>query len=104
MLWLKSITTISSKAYRSCLHIQNFITKTFASVSNESSPILVTLSCVKNDKNSNRKAKEKTENNRKGYFKALCVIHKRNKTYDWTYVKITNASEILNLVRYYDSI
>ena len=55
----------------------------------------------RNDENSDRKEKEKTGNNKKGFFKAFCVIRKRNKTYDWTYVKITNASEILNLIRYY---
>ena len=54
----------------------------------------------RNDENSDRKEKEKT-GNKKGFFKAFCVIRKRNKTYDWTYVKITNASEILNLIRYY---
>ena len=71
--------SVSSKAYsRLCSYIRNFtskiaLTKTFASFSNESSPILVTLSCVKNDENSDRKEKEKTENNKKGYFKVFAL-------------------------------
>ena len=79
MLSLKSVITIFSKAHdMSCLHIHNFtikvaLRKTFASVSNKSSPILVIPSCLTNDKiytkktflgpskNSTRKRKKKQE-------------------------------------------
>ena len=83
---LKSAITIFSKAHgMSYSHIRNFtitaaLTKTFASASSDSSLILVTPSCVTNDKMYAKSVTgRKKRKNKKGNCKAFCVTHKCKK-------------------------
>ena len=85
---LKSAITIFSKAHgMSYSHIRNFtitvaLTKTFASASSDSNLILLTPSCVTNDKiyakSVTGRKKRKTE---KGNCKAFCVTRNCKKSF-----------------------
>ena len=83
---LKSAITIFSKAHgMSYSHIRNFtitvaLTKTFASAFSDSSLILVTPSCVTNDKIYAKSVTgRKKRKNKKGNCKAFCVTRKCKK-------------------------
>ena len=85
---LKSAITIFSKAHGlSYSHIRNFtitvaLTKTFASASSDSSLILVTPSCVTNDKIYAKSVTgRKKRKNKKGNCKAFCVTGKCKKVH-----------------------